>query len=65
MRFFWLLLKSAGMLFVVLCCILLAARMNELGTVTGNYQYLALVVILDTAFICWAYEVIWKPIPGA
>jgi hypothetical protein len=63
MRFLWLVLKSAAMLFIILCCILFAARMNLLGAETGNYQYLILVLILDTAFISWAYHVIWKPIP--
>lgn len=63
MNSLWVLLKSLGMLFVILICILLAARMSELGNATGNYQYLMLTIMLDTAFICWAYEVIWKPIP--
>jgi len=58
----WTVLKLLGMAFVILSCIDFIHRMALVGSITGHYQLLVLIIFVDLGLTYWAYRVIWRPI---
>lgn len=62
MKVFWIILKVLGMLFVGLTCLNSIQKMSMVSSITGNYLFLAAILVVDAGLLYWAYRVIWKPI---
>ncbi len=54
----WTILKLLAMLFVILSCISFIHNMALVGSITGNYGLLGIMVVVDAGFVYWAYRVI-------
>jgi hypothetical protein len=62
MKIVWIILKVLGMLFVGLNCLASIQRMSMVSSLTGDYKFLGVTLLVDAGLLYWAYRVICKPI---
>jgi hypothetical protein len=62
MKVVWIILKVLGLLFVGLNCLNSIQKMSMVSSMTGNYLFLAVTLVVYAGLLYWAYRVIWVPI---